>query len=113
MAGNTHAPAQTSKRFQLALVITLGFVVVEAAAGIAANSLALLTDAAHNLTDVAALALASYAVRLAERAASPGKTYGYHRAGILVALFNSTTLVLIALGIFYEGITRLVNPPHV
>jgi cobalt-zinc-cadmium efflux system protein len=103
----------TTRRMAWALFITLGFVVIEAGAGIIANSLALLTDAAHNLTDVIALALSWYAVRLTLRPANSGKTYGYHRAGILIALFNSTTLVLIALGIFYEAYQRLLNPPEV
>jgi cobalt-zinc-cadmium efflux system protein len=103
----------TTRRMALALFITLGFVFIEAAAGILANSLALLTDAAHNLTDVIALALSWYAVRLTLRPANSGKTFGYHRAGILIALFNSTTLVLIALGIFYEAYQRLLNPPEV
>jgi cobalt-zinc-cadmium efflux system protein len=103
----------TTRRMALALVITLGFVVIEAATGIIANSLALLTDAAHNLTDVIALALSWYAIRLTLRPAHSGKTYGYHRAGILIALFNSTTLVVIALGIFYEAYQRLRTPPQV
>ncbi len=102
-----------TRRMALALFITLGFVVVEAGAGIVANSLALLTDAAHNLTDVIALALSWYALRLTLRPAHSGRTYGYHRAGILIALFNSTTLVVIALGIFYEAYQRLLNPPPV
>ena len=102
-----------TRRIALALVITLGFVVVEAGAGILANSLALLTDAVHNLTDVIALALSWYAIRLTLRPANSDRTFGYHRAGILIALFNSTTLVLIALGIFYEAYQRLLNPPPV
>lgn len=111
---HTLAAVRTAtRRMALALVITLGFVVIEAAAGILANSLALLTDAAHNLTDVIALALSWYAIRLTLRPAHAGRTFGYHRAGILVALFNSTTLVLIALGIFYEAYQRLLNPPQV
>jgi cobalt-zinc-cadmium efflux system protein len=110
---HSHAIQATARRMALALVITLGFVIIEAAAGILANSLALLTDAAHNLTDVIALALSWYAVRLTLRPAYSGKTFGYHRAGILIALFNSTTLVLIALGIFYEAYHRLLNPPEV
>ena len=77
------------------------------------NSLALLTDAAHNLTDVLALGLTWYALRLAMQPAHAGKTYGYHRAGILVALVNSTTLILIALGIFYEAYHRFIAPPVV
>ena len=78
-----------------------------------ANSLALLTDAAHNATDVIALALTWWALRFTTRPANSGKTYGYHRAGILVALVNSTTLVLIALGIFYDAYRRLMAPPEV
>lgn len=104
---------QTTKRLALSLGITALFVIVEIVAGIWGNSLALLTDAAHNFTDVIALGLSWYALRLASQPAHAGKTFGYHRAGILVALVNSTTLVLIALGIFYEAYHRLLNPPEV
>lgn len=103
----------TTRRLAIALAITLTFVIGEALAGLLANSLALLTDAAHNLTDVIALALSWYAVRLTAQPAHAGKTFGYHRAGILVALVNSTTLVLIALWIFYEAYRRLLSPPQV
>src|SRR5512133_3233832 len=104
---------QTAPRLALSLGLTALFVFFEAAAGFFGNSLALLTDAAHNLTDVVALALSWYALRLAQRPASASRTYGYHRAGILVALLNSTTLVLISLGIFYEAYQRLLAPPEV
>ena len=100
-------------RLSLSLWITLAFVLVEAAAGLFANSLALLTDAAHNLTDVLALGLSWYAVWLSSRPATNRRTYGNHRAGILVALFNSTTLVLISFGIFYEAYRRFMAPPDV
>ena len=104
---------QTASRMGLSLALTLGFVFIEAAAGILSNSLALLTDAAHNLTDVIALGLSWYAIRLTSQPANGRKTYGYHRAGILVALLNSTTLVLISLGIFFEAYRRFTNPPEV
>ena len=104
---------QTTSRLALSLFLTLAFVFIEAIAGIIGSSLALLTDAAHNLTDVIALGLSWYAIRLTSQPADSRKTYGYHRAGILVALLNSTTLVLIALGIFYEAWRRLMNPPDV
>src|SRR3972149_2848037 len=104
---------QTTKRLALSLGLTAGFVVVEIIAGIIGNSLALLTDAAHNFTDVIALGLSWYAVKLATQPAHAGKTFGYHRAGILVALINSTTLVLIALGIFYEAYRRIISPSEV
>jgi len=104
---------QTTSRLALSLGLTLIFVFIEAIAGIIGNSLALLTDAAHNLTDVIALALSWYAIRLTSQPANSRKTYGYHRAGILVALINSTTLVVISLGIFYEAWRRFTDPPEV
>jgi cobalt-zinc-cadmium efflux system protein len=111
---HSHDQEQASlPRFALALFITLAFVFVEMLAGLYANSLALLTDAAHNFTDVIALALTWHAIRLAGRPAHSAKTFGYHRAGILVALGNSATLVLISLGIFYEAYQRLMLPPRV
>lgn len=103
----------TTSRLSLSLFLTLAFVVLEAGAGYFANSLALLTDSAHNLTDVIALGLSWFAVRLTSQPANAHKTYGYHRAGILVALLNSTTLVIISLGIFYEAYVRFIAPPEV
>ena len=103
----------TTRRLAVSLGLTLAFVIIETLAGFYANSLALLTDAAHNFTDVIALGLSWYAMRLTTRPANSRKTFGYHRVGILVALINSTTLVLIALGIFYEAYQRLLAPPQV
>jgi cobalt-zinc-cadmium efflux system protein len=105
--------AQLTARMTISLILTLALVVGEVVAGLAGNSLALLSDAAHNITDVIALGLSWYALRLASRPAHAGKTYGYHRAGIMVALINSTTLILIALGIFYEAYHRFLEPPQV
>jgi cobalt-zinc-cadmium efflux system protein len=105
--------SQTTKRLALSLGLTAAFVVVEILAGLFGNSLALLTDAAHNFTDVIALGLSWYALRLSTQPANAGKTFGYHRAGILVALANSTTLLVIALGIFYEAYDRLITPSEV
>ncbi len=107
------AARQTTTRLTWSLLITLAFVIFEAAAGYFANSLALLTDAAHNLTDVIALGLSWFAIRITAQPANAQKTYGYHRAGILVALLNSTTLMLISLGIFYEAYKRFMSPPEV
>lgn len=112
--GSTSNPiGSPARRLTLALIITLAFVVIEVLAGLWSNSLALLTDAAHNFTDVIALTLSWVAVRLVLRPAHARRTFGYHRAGILVALINSGTLVLIALGIFYEAVQRLIAPPPV
>ncbi|HEY9151377.1 MAG TPA: cation diffusion facilitator family transporter [Anaerolineales bacterium] len=104
---------QTISRLSLALFLTLAFVFIEAAAGFFANSLALLTDAAHNFTDVIALGISWYAVHLTTQPSNSKNTYGYHRAGILAAMLNSTTLVVISLGIFYEAYRRFINPPQV
>ncbi|MFH2040343.1 MAG: cation diffusion facilitator family transporter [Chloroflexota bacterium] len=101
------------RRLAISLVITLAFVFIEIIFGFLSNSLALLTDAAHNFTDVLALGLSWWALRLATSPSHARRTYGYHRAGILVALLNSTTLVIIALGIFIEAYKRFVNPPEV
>jgi cobalt-zinc-cadmium efflux system protein len=103
----------TARRLALSLGLTLVFVLVEVVAGLWGNSLALLSDAGHNLTDVIALGLTWYAVWLSTRPAHAGKTFGYHRAGILVALINSTTLVLVAFGIFYAAYQRFLSPPEV
>ncbi len=103
----------TVRRLALALGLTVAFVAVEILAGLFANSLALLTDAAHNVTDAIALGLTWWALRFTTKPSNSGKTYGYHRAGILVALVNSTTLVLISLGIFYDAYRRFLSPPEV
>jgi cobalt-zinc-cadmium efflux system protein len=109
----TDLSRSTTRRLVLSISLTAVFVLFEVAAGLFANSLALLTDAAHNVTDVLALALTWWALHFTAKPAHSGKTYGYHRAGILVALVNSTTLVMIALGIFYDAYRRLLAPPEV
>src|SRR2546423_6052759 len=96
-----------------ALGLILGFMAVEVVAGILASSLALLSDAAHMLTDAAALALSLTAARLASRPAGGSMTYGLGRAEILSAQANGGTLLVLALLIVYGAITRLVSPPAV
>lgn len=113
-AVHTHSHISlTAQRMLLALVATFVLMLAEVLAGLLSNSLALLTDAAHNLTDIVALALSWYALRITTRPANAGKTFGYHRVGILVALANAMGLVGIALSIFYEAYQRLVSPPTV
>jgi cobalt-zinc-cadmium efflux system protein len=97
----------------IALALLVGLMVVEVVAGILASSLALLSDAAHMLTDAGALALALVALRLARRPARGAMTYGLSRAEILSAQFNGATLLVLGLLIVYEGIRRLVEPPAV
>jgi cobalt-zinc-cadmium efflux system protein len=108
-----HHPHADRRRLWIALSLLLGFMAVEVVAGILASSLALLSDAAHMLTDAGAIALALVAARLADRPAGGGFTFGLKRAEILSAQLNGATLLALAAVILYEGIRRLVEPPDV
>jgi cobalt-zinc-cadmium efflux system protein len=97
----------------MALVLIVGFMVAEVAAAIVADSLALLSDAAHMLVDAAALGMSVWAARLALRPAGGGMTFGFRRAEILSAQANGLTLLILGLLIVIEGIRRLIAPPDV
>jgi cobalt-zinc-cadmium efflux system protein len=111
--GHSAGSSADRRRLTIALALILGFMAVEVVAGILASSLALLSDAAHMLTDAGAIALALVAARLADRPASGGFTFGLKRAEILSAQVNGATLVALAAVILYEGIRRLFDPPDV
>ncbi len=98
---------------KVSTVATLLFVALAMAAGYYAHSLALISDAWHNFSDALALVLSWFAVYLQSRRPDAVKTFGYHRAGVLVAFVNALTLVGISLYIFYESYQRLLNPPEV
>jgi cobalt-zinc-cadmium efflux system protein len=100
----------TGRALAGAVVVTLLFVAFEAVFGWFGHSLALLSDAGHNLADAAALGFSWYAVRVAERPSHAGMTYGYHRMGILAAVANAGSLAVIALVIAWEAIARLRHP---
>ena len=93
-----------------AVAATLTFVVVEALAGWVGDSLALLSDAGHNLADAAALGLSWYALRIARRPSHHAMTFGYHRVGVFAALINAASLVAIAVWIGWEAIARFRHP---
>jgi len=105
--------AKNEKRMGLAALLTGSFMFVEVVGGIVAGSLALIADAAHMLTDFAALTLAWFAFRLARRPADWKRTYGFDRFQVLVAFANGLTLFAIAGWIVYEAIVRLMGEPHV
>ena len=108
-----HGPAHGSdneKRVLWAFVLTAGFMGVEIAGGLLSGSLALLADAAHMLTDAAALALAWVAFRIARRPADPRRSYGYHRGQVLAAFVNGAVLLAIVGWIFFEAVQRLREP---
>jgi cobalt-zinc-cadmium efflux system protein len=100
-------------KLALALALIVGFMCVEVAVGIAVSSLALLSDAAHMLTDAGALALSLVAIRLARKPAAGAMTYGLKRSEILAAAVNGSTLLVLGLLIVYEGVRRLIEPPQV
>lgn len=102
-----------SRALRIVLVITASFMVVEFVAGWIANSLALLSDAGHMLTDVAALTLALFAAWIAQRPATPDKTFGYLRLEILAALVNGAALFVVAGVIVWDAVGRLADPPAV
>ena len=113
--GHSHGVAADADRGKLAIALGLivGFMAVEVTVGILASSLALLSDAAHMLTDATAIGLSLVAIRLAQRPAKGALTFGLKRAEILSAQFNGATLLVLGLLIIYEGVSRLVTPPAV
>lgn len=115
--GHGHSHGVSADADRRWLLIALGLIVTYMAAevtvGVLAHSLALLSDAAHMLTDAASIVLALIAIRLSKRPAQGRFTYGYKRAEILSAQANGITLLLLAAWFVYEGVARLVSPPEV
>lgn len=111
--GHDHTHGANKKVLIVSFIIITSYMVVEAIGGFLTNSLALLSDAGHMLSDSISLAIALLAFVFGEKAASYSKTYGYKRFEILAAVLNGVTLIGIALFIFYEAIERFANPPEV
>jgi cobalt-zinc-cadmium efflux system protein len=113
--GHSHGASADAdrKKLTIALLLILGFMAAEVVTGIIANSLALLSDAAHMLTDAAAIALSLIAIRLSKRPAEGRMTFGLKRVEILSAQINGITLLVLAAIIAFEGIRRLFDPPGV
>ena len=104
---------RATRILRFSLVVTLAYIVLLVVAGIRSHSLALLSEAGHNLSDFFALLLSLIAVYLQSRPPSATKTFGYHRAGVLAALANAASLVAVSFLIFYEAFKRLQNPQQV
>lgn len=111
--GHSHAPADFGRAFLIGIALNTGFVGLEAVYGVLANSMALLADAGHNLSDVLGLAVAWLAHTLARRPPSARFTYGLRGSSILAALFNAVLLLLTVGGLSWEAIQRLSNPEPV
>src|SRR5699024_11743887 len=101
------------KALMISFIIITVYMIIEAFGGFLTNSLALLSDAGHMLSDSVSLGVGLLAFTLGEKGANYSKTYGYKRFEILAAVFNGVTLLLIALYIFYEAFKRFTNPPEV
>ena len=110
--GHHHHAHLTGRKLAIAFFLSFGILAVLLVGGILSNSLALLADAGHVVTDIAALGLSWYATWQATKPADPRRTFGYHRTGILAALINAVSLILIAGWIAYEAWER-VNAPMV
>ncbi len=101
---------EVRKKLKLAIILTFSLLCIEVAGGIIANSLALLSDAAHMFIDVLALSLSWFALKISELPTTSDKTYGYHRIEIFAAFFNGIILILMAVGILVEAVDRFENP---
>lgn len=108
-----HGAGGPTRVLKISLAVTLAYIALLVFAGVRAHSLALLSEAGHNLSDFLALLLSLVAVYFQSRPASSTKTYGYQRAGVLAALVNAASLVVVSFFIFYEAFRRLQNPEHV
>src|SRR3954452_15733877 len=110
---HTEDDAATERRLFLAVVLTAAVLVAEGIGGLVANSLALLADAGHVLTDIFALGMSWFALRQARRPADARRTFGYHRVGIITALLNAASLIPISAFLIYEAVKRLFTPLHI
>src|SRR3954447_15304081 len=110
---HVHGAGSPTRVLKISLAATLGYILLLVVTGIRAHSLALLSEAGHNLSDFLALLLSLVAVYFQSRSASSTKTFGYHRAGVLAALINAISLIVVSFLIFYEAIKRLRPPEDV
>jgi cobalt-zinc-cadmium efflux system protein len=114
MAGDAHAGRQANeKRLLIAIGLTGTFMIAEIIGGFVFNSLALLSDAAHMMTDVMALIIAFIAIQIGKKAADSKRTFGYRRFEVLAAVFNALILFAVAIYILYEAYERFSQPPEV
>jgi cobalt-zinc-cadmium efflux system protein len=112
-AGHNHSHGMAKQTLRLAFFLTIIILVAEVTGGLLSNSLALLSDAGHVLTDIFALGLAWFATAQAERPPNAHNTFGYHRVGILAALVNSATLLVVTGWILWEAVQRFQHPQAV
>ena len=110
---HNHSHSSNKKVLLISFLIITSYMIIEVIGGFMTNSLALISDAGHMLSDAVSLGIALLAFTFSEKAANSSNTYGYKRFEILAAVFNGVTLILIALYIFYEAFQRFTNPPTI
>lgn len=110
---NENLSLQRISKLKIVLVLTTTYFVAEIIGSLVTNSLALLADAGHMLTDVGGLVLSLLAIHYTRRKATPQRTYGFYRVEILVSLANSVALILLSIYIFYEGYRHIFQPPEI
>ncbi|MFT9599083.1 cation diffusion facilitator family transporter [Mesobacillus sp.] len=111
--GHNHETSSNKKLLLISFILIFGFMIVELIGGIWTNSLALISDAGHMLSDAVSLGLSLLAIKIGEKAATVAKTYGYKRVEILVAFLNGITLLGISIYVFWEAFNRFSEPPEV
>lgn len=111
--GHHHHGTNNKKALFWSFILISSYMIVEVLGGILTNSLALLSDAGHMLSDSAALGLSFFAIKMGEKSSTKSKTFGYKRFEIVAAALNGITLIVISVYIFYEAINRFLNPPEV
>jgi cobalt-zinc-cadmium efflux system protein len=111
--GHNHSHTSNKKALLSSFVLITVFMIVEVVGGLVTNSLALLSDAGHMLSDAASLGLSFFAIKLGERKGTGEKTYGYKRFEIIAAALNGLALIIVSVIIFYEAIHRLFAPPEI
>lgn len=111
--GHSHAPPSNNRAFAIGVGLNVTFVVIEVVYGLAAESLALLADAGHNLSDVLSLLIAWGAVYLGQASPTKHRTYGLRRSSILAALVNAVVLLVVVGGIIWEAVLRIGQPATV
>jgi cobalt-zinc-cadmium efflux system protein len=112
-SNHNHEVSSAGNKLKYGLILSVIILAAEVIGGIVSNSLALFSDAGHVFADIVALGLSWYGVRQAQRPSDKRMTFGYHRVGVIVAIVNAVTIVIIAAVILFEAYNRFQNPPEV
>lgn len=113
MSSHSHEAINLNSKLKFGILLNTAFTIIQFIVGIISGSLAVISDAGHNLTDSLSLVISFFAQKMSARKSTPDKTYGFGRATIISALINSVILISLAIYIFYEAYTRIIHPQAV